>query len=108
MKEPDQKPFREAYEKLKTNAETLREQEEPDIDNLLQIVTESIDAYAVCKDRIDAVEQALNKAFARKEAQLAAKSETSPATEEGEPADGGAKPKRRGGKFDNSEEDIPF
>ena len=48
--------FREAYGVLQNHAETLREQAEPNIDSLLSIVTESVAAYKVCKERIDAVE----------------------------------------------------
>ena len=57
------KTFREAYGVLQGHAETLREQQEPNIDDLLKIVTESVDAYKVCKERIDAVEKALEKAL---------------------------------------------
>ena len=55
--------FREAYGVLQRHSETLRTQREPDIDNLLTIVTESVDAYKVCKARIDAVEMALEQAL---------------------------------------------
>ena len=55
--------FREAYGVLQRHSETLRSQREPDIDNLLTIVTESVDAYKVCKARIDAVEMALEQAL---------------------------------------------
>jgi exodeoxyribonuclease VII small subunit len=55
--------FKDAYTKLQTSAEALREQREPDIDNLLTIVTESVAAYKVCKERIDAVERALEEAL---------------------------------------------
>lgn len=56
--------FKTAYQTLRTNAETLRKQTEPDIDNLLSLVQSSISAYQVCKERIDAVDKALNTAFA--------------------------------------------
>ncbi len=55
--------FREAYGILQEHAETLREQTEPNIDDLLSIVTESVAAYKVCKERIDAVEKALQAAL---------------------------------------------
>ena len=55
--------FREAYGVLQRHAETLRNQREPNIDDLLNIVTESVDAYKVCKARIDAVEKALEQAL---------------------------------------------
>ena len=57
------KTFKEAYNVLQHHAETLRDQQEPNIDDLLSIVTESVDAYKVCKERIDAVEKALEKAL---------------------------------------------
>ncbi len=58
-----QTTFKQAYQTLQQHAETLRSQSEPDIDNLLTIVTEAVAAYKVCKARIDAVEQALEEAL---------------------------------------------
>ncbi|WP_312318671.1 exodeoxyribonuclease VII small subunit [Acinetobacter variabilis] len=55
--------FKQGYEILKKNAELLESQEEPDIDNLMAIVEESMTAYQACKSRIDAVQQALNDTF---------------------------------------------
>ncbi|TCB75547.1 exodeoxyribonuclease VII [Acinetobacter sp. ANC 3781] len=55
--------FKEGHEVLKKNAELLESQEEPDIDNLMKIVEESMSAYKVCKSRVDAVQQALNETF---------------------------------------------
>ena len=57
------KTFKEAYGVLQHHADTLRDPQEPNIDDLLNIVTESVDAYKVCKERIDAVEKALEKAL---------------------------------------------
>jgi exodeoxyribonuclease VII small subunit len=57
------KTFRESYGVLQQHAQTLREQTEPNIDDLLTIVTESVEAYKVCKERIDAVELALKDAL---------------------------------------------
>ena len=57
------KTFKEAYGVLQRHAQTLRDQQEPNIDDLLTIVTQSVDAYKVCKERIDAVEKALEKAL---------------------------------------------
>ena len=56
--------FKQAYGVLQQHAETLRRQSEPNIDDLLRIVNESVEAYAVCKSRIDAVERALEKTLA--------------------------------------------
>ena len=57
------KSFQEAYGVLQRHAQTLREQREPNIDDLLTIVTESVQAYKVCQRRIEAVEKALEKAL---------------------------------------------
>ena len=58
-----EKTFKQAYGVLQKHAETLRNQQEPNIDDLLTIVTESVDAYKVCKERIEAVEKALEHAL---------------------------------------------
>ncbi len=67
--------FREAYGVLSRHAQTLRNQHEPNIDDLLSIVTESVAAYKVCKQRIDAVEAALEKALADPEVAASAQPE---------------------------------
>ena len=69
----EKKTFREAYGVLQGHAETLRNQTEPNIDDLLAIVEESVSAYRVCKERIDAVEQALEKALNNASAAYAAR-----------------------------------
>ena len=55
--------FKDAYGTLQLHAQSLREQTEPNIDDLLTVVTESVAAYKVCQTRIDAVEKALEKAL---------------------------------------------
>ncbi|MDN5490311.1 exodeoxyribonuclease VII small subunit [Acinetobacter sp. ULE_I001] len=55
--------FKQGYDILKRNADLLESQEEPDIDNLMKVVEESMDAFKSCKSRVDAVQQALNKTF---------------------------------------------
>ncbi|MCJ8162319.1 exodeoxyribonuclease VII small subunit [Acinetobacter zhairhuonensis] len=55
--------FKEGFDILQKNAELLESQEQPDIDNLMQIVEESMKAYKACKSRVDAVQQALNETF---------------------------------------------
>lgn len=55
--------FRDAYDILQRHAATPREQDEPNIDDLLDIVNESVAAYKMCKQRIDAVEKALEEAL---------------------------------------------
>lgn len=63
MNEPESKSFRAAYAVLQKHAETLRNQDEPNIDDLLDIVNESVESYKICKQRIDAVEKALKQAL---------------------------------------------
>lgn len=60
--------FQDAYQVLKKNADYLEQSDELDIDNLVTIVEESLSAYRICQSRIDAVEQALQSAFAKAEA----------------------------------------
>ena len=59
----EMKTFREAYAVLQKHAQTLRSQQEPDIDNLTTIVSESLAAHKICKERIDAVEKALEESL---------------------------------------------
>ena len=87
------KTFKEAYGVLQQHAQTLRDQQEPNIDDLLTIVTESVGAYKVCQERIDAVEKALEKALSdagaepKAAAHVAKKPTPSKAFEEDEPDD---------------------
>jgi exodeoxyribonuclease VII small subunit len=53
--------FKEAFGVLQRHADTLRRQQDPNIDELVNIVTESVNAYRVCKERIQAVELALQR-----------------------------------------------
>jgi len=90
------KTFKEAYGVLQQHAQTLRDQQEPNIDDLLTIVTESVGAYKVCQERIDAVEKALEKAL----------SDTGVEPKAAAPA---AKKPAPSGAFDADEpDDIPF
>lgn len=57
--------FRQAYSVLQKHAETLRQQREPNIDDLLSIVTESMEAFKICQSRIAAVEAALAQALGK-------------------------------------------
>lgn len=108
--------FREAYGVLQRHAETLRNQSEPNIDDLLPMVEESVAAYRACKERIDAVEKALEKALT----DVATEATPRAAAEEGairpassararaaavaEPAQA---PAPKSG-FDDMDDDIPF
>ena len=106
--------FREAYGVLQRHAQTLRNQDEPNIDDLLTSVTESVNAYKVCKQRIDAVEAALKTALdgagvneapdpapAPPEAKTRASTRPAPA-----PATPTSPPTASG--FDDMDDDIPF
>lgn len=101
--------FREAYGVLQGHAETLREQAEPNIDSLLSIVTESVAAYKVCKERIDAVEKALQAALT--DAGGAAPSDDGDG-DGSEPVARRAPAKAAGKKsstgFDDMDDEIPF
>ena len=55
--------FKEAWDVLQRHAQSLRNQSEPNIDDLLGIVTESVQAYKVCQSRVEAVERALEEAL---------------------------------------------
>lgn len=104
--------FREAYGVLQRHAQTLRNQDEPNIDDLLTIVTESVNAYKVCKQRIDAVEAALKTALdgagvdeapGPAQAPPAAKTRAS-----ARPAPATPTPPPTAPGFDDMDDDIPF
>ena len=62
--------FKQSYAVLQRHAVALRKQSnEPNIDDLLAIVQESMDAYEVCRNRIDAVEKALNQVLGQRQAE---------------------------------------
>ncbi len=64
MKKTTETPdFKTAYDILQKNAQMLQQTQEPNIDELMSVVEESIAAYKICQSRIAAVEQALNQAF---------------------------------------------
>jgi exodeoxyribonuclease VII small subunit len=111
--------FKEAYGVLQGHAETLRNQTEPNIDDLLSIVEESVSAYRVCKERIDAVEKALEKALTDVEAEAGPRSGEEGAERavavpraRAAPAPAPAAPARTAQKptsgFDEMDDDIPF
>jgi exodeoxyribonuclease VII small subunit len=90
----DNKTFKEAYATLQKHAQTLRTQQEPDIDNLTTIVSESVAAYKICRERIDAVEKALEQAL-------------STAQIEGKPAEKAQRPSPSGDS-PGADADVPF
>lgn len=113
----DSMSFKEAYGVLQGHAETLRQQAEPNIDDLLRIVEESVGAYKVCKQRIDAVEQALQKALVDLATDAPSRSSSVeegrvPAAGKGEQAKVGARPAAAdstpSGQLHEMDDDIPF
>lgn len=61
----DTTSYQQAYQTLKDNAERLESYQEVDIDTLVNLVNDSIHAYKICQNRINAVEAALQEAFAQ-------------------------------------------
>lgn len=105
------KTFRQAYAVLQGHAETLRQQTEPNIDDLLEIVVESVEAYKVCKERIDAVEKALQQALTDVSAETGSRSASEDsAARSPAPTSVSASPSKAppAGGFDDMEDDIPF
>jgi exodeoxyribonuclease VII small subunit len=109
------KSFKEAYDVLNRHANTLRTQQDPNIDDLLGIVTESVEAYKVCKERIDAVEAALREALA--DPAVAGSADARPATsasDDDQPSPSrpprSAPPRSSQHKtgFDDMDDEIPF
>jgi exodeoxyribonuclease VII small subunit len=88
--------FKASYGVLQKHAQTLRKQAEPNIDDLLSIVEESVAAYKVCQERIDAVEAALEKALGNAQQPPQAPAQGSHAADSAGAVDGSA------------EDDIPF
>lgn len=101
------KTFKEAYGLLNRHAQTLRNQRDPNIDELLGIVTESVDAYKICKERIDAVEAALQEALA----DPAVASSAAGSGGDAPPASAGARPSAPPAASPaaaDSDDDVPF
>jgi exodeoxyribonuclease VII small subunit len=99
--------FREAYDVLQRHAQALRDQDEPNIDDLLDIVNESVAAYKVCKQRIDAVEKALEEALVSAGLDGSGKQSKAPAA----PEDGGeGRPRGQAPRsgVDEMDDDVPF
>lgn len=55
------KSFNSNYKILKDTADWLSSQKEPDIDQLVPRVEVAMQAYRICKERLDAVEQTLGQ-----------------------------------------------
>ena len=55
--------FKQHYDNLRSIAEKMRSQSEPDIDALIPQVDSALASYKVCKERLDAVKQLLDERF---------------------------------------------
>lgn len=103
--------FKEAYSVLQRHAETLRRQTEPGIDDLLLIVEQSVVAYKVCKDRIDAVEKALQKALVDvgdSPAEGDSGAPLSPMAPSRAESVQGSEPRASAAAFDDIDDNVPF
>jgi exodeoxyribonuclease VII small subunit len=102
------KTFKEAYEVLSRNAQVLRDQNEPNIDDLLRIVTESVEAYKVCQERIAAVDAALQTALKDTGEVAAVAPRASPAQRPVAAPPQAAQAPRPSTGFEDMDDDIPF
>lgn len=104
-----ERSFRDAYGVLQQHAQTLREQAEPSVDDLLTIVTESVAACNVCKVRIDAVEAALKVALdSAGVGGVAVPSATAAQERNLTPAAAPASASTLPSSFEDMDDDIPF
>jgi exodeoxyribonuclease VII small subunit len=55
--------FKSHYDNLRTIAEVMRTQGEPDIDQLIPQVDSALKSYKICKERLDAVKLMLADRF---------------------------------------------
>ena len=61
--------FSKSYEILKTIAETLRNQREPNVDELIPMLEEATKAYKICKSRLESVQLALKEYLPQSDAE---------------------------------------
>lgn len=101
--------FKESYEVLQRHAQTLRNETEPNIDDLLRIVIESVASYKVCRERIDAVDEALKAALAGAGMSGAAVTASHAPAPASAPGPGrSATPSATASGLDDIDQDIPF
>jgi exodeoxyribonuclease VII small subunit len=63
MAAPETETFKTHYDNLRTIAEKMRSQQEPDIDQLIPMVDSAIGSYKVCKERLENVKKLLDERF---------------------------------------------
>lgn len=61
MPENDTQKFITHYQQLQTIAQQLKENTNPDIDEVLKQVKQAVESYQICKTRLDAATQELDK-----------------------------------------------
>lgn len=59
--------FKANYDNLRSIAEKMRSQQEPDIDQLIPQVDSALASYQVCKDRLGTVKKMLDERFGEEE-----------------------------------------
>lgn len=60
MSNPVTNSFLEHYQRLQASAEALQTMQEPDVDKIMPLVNQGMEAYREVKSRIDSVRAALN------------------------------------------------
>jgi len=60
MSNPNTQSFLDHYQRLQASAEALQSMQEPDVDKIMPLVNQGMEAYREVKARIDAVRAALN------------------------------------------------
>lgn len=60
MSKPTTLSFLDHYQRLQSSAEALQGMQEPDVDKIMPLVNQGMEAYREVKARIDAVRAALN------------------------------------------------
>ncbi len=63
MTTEDTETFKKHYDNLRGIAEKMRQQQEPDIDQLIPLVDSALSSYTVCKERLDSVKKLLKERF---------------------------------------------
>jgi len=71
----DTKKFITHYQKLQTIAQQLKDNSNPDIDKVLEQVKEAVESYQICKTRLDAATQELDKIMQSVESETGKKEE---------------------------------
>lgn len=74
----DTQKFITHYQKLQTIAQQLKDNANPDIDEVLKQVKQAVESYQICKTRLDAATQELDKIMQGVETSADANNEDAP------------------------------